>query len=271
MGGRGHRRTNVPGRATKWFQNGRRPFKTFVIEEALEHCVLTALFPTALFWCPRENVLECVRTWLGFPPCCSHAHRLEFAQTQKPTNTKKSKSEMAVSLFATVGFELSARQTDRQTARGGLTLLLLSALATQTHNFAFAFFPREPAQRETALGETHIASCIASHRIASPPTPVASLTRFEPRFLLTPIDISTPHRPGPLFNSLPPPPSPVLFHPPSIARIYSLLCRPSMSSNATLSTPSNGAQIKASRTRGASHIVSCLNRHCSADSHFHRC
>ena len=29
-----------------------------------------------------------------------------------------------------------------------------------------------------------------------------------------------------------------------------------MSSNATLSTPNNGAQIKASRTRGASHIVS---------------
>ncbi|UTT88570.1 hypothetical protein NDA17_000084 [Ustilago hordei] len=27
-----------------------------------------------------------------------------------------------------------------------------------------------------------------------------------------------------------------------------------MSSNATLSTPNNGAQIKASRTRGASHI-----------------
>lgn len=32
-----------------------------------------------------------------------------------------------------------------------------------------------------------------------------------------------------------------------------------MSSNATLSTPSNGAQIKASRTRGASHIVSLFD------------
>lgn len=37
-----------------------------------------------------------------------------------------------------------------------------------------------------------------------------------------------------------------------------------MSSNATLSTPNNGAQIKASRTRGASHIVSCHQSHSAA-------